>query len=86
MTPVDEGREYPKWTAKGRERRGREYPVLGPPNVEADVLETRMATAKKGQLVRAPEWWKHLRWTKRAFWKSQRKAEKRDVLVQTQDD
>jgi len=36
-----------------------------------------MATVKKGILVRAGEWWKHLRGTKRAFWKKHRKAEKR---------
>jgi hypothetical protein len=28
-----------------------------------------MANVKKGQLVRPPEWWKHLRWVKRLFWK-----------------
>lgn len=36
-----------------------------------------MATVKKGILVRAGEWWKHLRWTKRVFWKRHRKAEQR---------
>ena len=35
-----------------------------------------MANVKKGQLVPAPEWWKHLRWVKRLFWKRQRQAEK----------
>jgi len=44
-----------------------------------------MATAKKGQLVAAPEWWKHLRWTKRAFWKRQRQAEKREGQAQRED-
>jgi len=29
-----------------------------------------MATVKKGILCRAGEWWKHLRWTKRTFWKT----------------
>ena len=24
---------------------------------------------EKGQLIPAPEWWKHLRWTKRTFTK-----------------
>ena len=41
-----------------------------------------MATAKKGQLVAATEWWKHLRWTKRAFWKRQRQAEKVEATLQ----
>lgn len=44
-----------------------------------------MATAKKGQLVAAPERWKHLRWTKRAFWKRQRQAEKWEGQVQRDD-
>lgn len=35
-----------------------------------------MATIKKGVLVRSGEWWQHLRWTKRGFWKKHRKAEK----------
>ena len=38
-----------------------------------------MATAKKGVLTRAGEWWKHLRGTKRVFWKGERKAAKRDA-------
>ncbi len=36
-----------------------------------------MASVKKGQLVSASEWWKHLRWGKRVFWKRERKAAKR---------
>ena len=39
----------------------------------------QMANIKKGQLVRPPEWWKHLRWSKRVFWKKHRKAEQRLV-------
>lgn len=35
-----------------------------------------MATAKNGILTSASEWWKHLRWAKRTFWKSERKAAK----------
>ena len=38
-----------------------------------------MATVKKGILTPAGEWWKHLRWTKRVFWKGERKAAERDV-------
>ena len=35
-----------------------------------------MATVKKGILTAAGEWWKHLRWTKRPFWKRERRAAK----------
>jgi len=38
-----------------------------------------MATVKKGVLVKSPEWWKHLRWCKRLFWKRHRKAEMRET-------
>jgi len=40
-----------------------------------------MATVKKGILVRAGEWWKHLRKRKahRPFWKRHRLAEKREI-------
>lgn len=41
-----------------------------------------MANVKKGLFVRAPEWWKHLRWTKRAFSKRQRQADKREAVDQ----
>jgi hypothetical protein len=33
-----------------------------------------MATVKKGLLTSPGEWWKHLRWTKRVFWKKERQA------------
>jgi hypothetical protein len=33
-----------------------------------------MASVKKGHLTAAGEWWKHLRWTKRVFWKGERQA------------
>src|SRR5262245_57250399 len=48
--------------------------VSEPAAVETERL--LMANVKKGQTVRAPEWWKHLRWTKRQFWKRQRQADK----------
>lgn len=38
-----------------------------------------MATVKKGILTPAGEWWKHLRWTKRSFWKGERQAAKATV-------
>ena len=42
-------------------------------------LECIMANVKKGQTVSAPEWWKHLKWCKRVFWKKQRKAFIREI-------
>jgi hypothetical protein len=33
-----------------------------------------MATVEKGTLTTSKEWWDHLRWTKRAFWKAERRA------------
>jgi len=35
-----------------------------------------MASVRKGLLTAPHEWWKHLRWTKRVFWKAERKAAK----------
>jgi len=42
-----------------------------------------MATVKKGMLTSAGEWWRHLRWTKRAFWKGERQAAK--AMISSQD-
>jgi hypothetical protein len=42
-----------------------------------------MATVKKGMLTTATEWWKHLRWTKRTFWKGERRAAKQLVRRET---
>jgi len=41
----------------------------------ADLMRdgTPMATKKRGILTPAPQWWKHLRWTKRQFWKQERR-------------
>lgn len=44
-----------------------------------------MATVKKGQLVPSPEWWKHLRWVKRLFWKRERTAGKKEAKRQQVD-
>ena len=41
-----------------------------------------MANVKKGQLAAPPEWWKHLRWTKRTFWKTERQAGKEEAEQQ----
>jgi hypothetical protein len=35
-----------------------------------------MATVKKGMLTKTGEWWKHLRWMKRTFWKGERRVAK----------
>jgi hypothetical protein len=40
-----------------------------------------MATVEKGTLTTSKEWWDHLRWTKRAFWKAERRAS-RTVAVE----
>jgi hypothetical protein len=45
-----------------------------------------MATVKKGVLTRAREWWKHLRWTKRPFWKRERMAAKKDILKRVREE
>lgn len=44
-----------------------------------------MATKKRGILTAAREWWKHLRWTKRQFWKSERKVARRDAAIQARE-
>jgi hypothetical protein len=44
-----------------------------------------MANVKKGQLTAPPEWWKHLRWTKRVFWKAERKAGKEEAWRQQEN-
>jgi hypothetical protein len=36
-----------------------------------------MGTLKKGILTPPPEYWKHFKWMKRVFWKSERRAGKR---------
>lgn len=38
-----------------------------------------MATVKKGNLTSPGEWARHLRWGKRAFWKGERQAGKREA-------
>ena len=45
-----------------------------------------MATVKSGHLTAAGEWWRHLRWTKRAFWKGERRAGKRDAADRAQSE
>ncbi len=44
-----------------------------------------MAHVKKGHLVRAPEWWKHLKWQARKFWKRHRQAEKKEAKRQVRE-
>jgi hypothetical protein len=38
-----------------------------------------MANVKKGNLSGAPQWWKHLKDWKRVFWKTERKAQQKDI-------
>ena len=42
-----------------------------------------MAHVRKGQLTPPKEWWKHLRWLKRVFWKAERKAAKKTARKDT---
>lgn len=42
-------------------------------------MDDPMATVKKGMLTTTGKWWKHLRWTKRVFWKGERQAAKQFV-------
>jgi hypothetical protein len=42
-----------------------------------------MANVRKGHLTTGGEWWKHLRWLKRTFWKAERKAAKHDARRQS---
>lgn len=44
-----------------------------------------MANVKKGQMTKAPQWWKHLRDWKRVFWKTERKAHKADISKQLKE-
>jgi hypothetical protein len=44
-----------------------------------------MAHARKDQLTRSPEWWRHLRWAKRVFWKAERKAARRDAVKRVEE-
>jgi hypothetical protein len=45
----------------------------------AQVHGLMMANVKKGQTVRSPQWWRHLRSFKRLFWKRQRQDDKRSI-------
>lgn len=38
-----------------------------------------MANVKKGNLTAPSEWWQHLRWVKRVFWKAERAAHKKEI-------
>ena len=44
-----------------------------------------MASVKKGTLTAPGEWWKHLRWIKRVYWKGERKAGKVEAERQTKE-
>jgi hypothetical protein len=44
-----------------------------------------MATKRKGVLTMSKEWWKHLRCTKRGFWKAERRAAKRDAAKRAEN-
>jgi hypothetical protein len=42
-----------------------------------------MATMKQGILTAPPEWWKHLRWCKRRFWKRERRNARAEAQART---
>ncbi len=42
-----------------------------------------MANVKQGNLSRPPEWWKHLKWAKKVFWKTERQAHKKEIKNET---
>ena len=44
-----------------------------------------MATVKKGHLTAAQEWWKHLKWTKRSFWKRERATARKSALKEQRE-
>lgn len=45
----------------------------------ANFLEFQMANVKQGNLSKSPQWWKHLKDFKRVFWKTERKAQQKDI-------
>jgi hypothetical protein len=42
-----------------------------------------MATKKRGILTAAPQWWNHLRWCKRQFWKRERRNARAEAQAGT---
>ena len=44
-----------------------------------------MANVKQGNLTKSPQWCKHLKDWKRVFWKTERKAQKRDIKERTNE-
>lgn len=44
-----------------------------------------MANVRKGQLIKAPQWARHLRpFWKRLFWKKHRRQERRETALEVQ--
>lgn len=35
--------------------------------------------ASKSKPVKPPQWWKHLKWYKRVFWRREREAYKKEI-------
>lgn len=44
-----------------------------------------MATVKKGIATKSPQWWQHLRWMKRVFWKRERMATRLEIARQVRN-
>jgi len=43
------------------------------------IIGDIMANVKQGNLTKSPQWWKHLKDWKRVFWKSERKAQQKEI-------
>lgn len=41
-----------------------------------------MANVKKGNLTAPPEWWKHLKWQAKHFWKGERQAHRKSIQTE----
>ena len=44
-----------------------------------------MANVKQGTRTRAPQWWKHLKFFKKVFWKAERQAHKKEIKYERTD-
>ena len=41
-----------------------------------------MANVKQGTRTRLPQWWKHLKFFKKVFWKAERQAHKKEIKME----
>ncbi len=45
-----------------------------------------MGNVRRGTMTAPNQWWKHLDWCKRVFWKRERQAQKRAIPARLEDD